>query len=101
MTMVMRVMSVMRVTRATRVIWVTTSAGTCQYLKQATRSARLGTRCWESPNLNNFDIKHIASLKEAILEDLEKRGPTTIWTATFPTSKYLIAAIRTKMSLGS
>ena len=30
----------------------------------------LGTRsCWKSPNLNHVDIKHITSLKEAILED--------------------------------
>ena len=75
---VIRATRLMRVTRATRVIWVTTSAGTCQYLKQATRSARLGTRCWESPNLNNFDIKHIASLKETILEDFVERANNNV-----------------------
>ena len=35
----------------------------------------LGTwSCWKSPNLNHFHIKHIASLKEAIIEDFVERA---------------------------
>ena len=39
----------------------------------------LGTRsCWKSPNLNHFDIKHIASLKEAILENFVERANSNV-----------------------
>ena len=54
------------------------SAGTRQLNNQRLSLGKawysLGTRsCWKSPNLNHFDIKHIASLKEAILEDFIER----------------------------
>ena len=39
----------------------------------------LGTQsCWKSSNLNHFDIKHIASLKKAILEDFVERANNNV-----------------------
>ena len=39
----------------------------------------LSTRsCWKSPNLNHFDIKHITTSKEAILEDLVDRANNNV-----------------------